>query len=333
MRWGGNPTAAGFGAGYLTRRWAPRSRVYRAPGRGGNQVWPHECALKLPELPRCRWWHLQHLHRRAGQGELLGGAQGWQIPSPSPARGRAGAAKRAGIAWAAGISAGTNPAAPYQMLPPCLRSLRQPSWVQLVLSGPLSPRLDASQWISMSHSNAEKLMIKKDFSLCIIPHLRLLSTPSPRAQAAQPQPGGLVMLGDAGRCWVMLGDAGAASLAPVGGWETKGPLFFGPGGGAGTLHPGCWWWWAQGGLQDPGCPAPRYRLQPQHPQRQDFNKKHIMLPRASAAERFPAGRHCCRPWVQRPPTAPPARGLRGGFSGDTPPPPAAPQAAQRVPSP
>lgn len=137
------------------------------------------------------------------------------IPSLTLVRGRVRAAKQGGIAWAAGISAGTNPAAPYQMLPPCLRSLRQPSWAQLVLSGPLSPRLDASQWISMSHSNAEKLMIKKEvFFLCIIPHLRLLSTPSPRAQAAQPQPWGPVML----RRWVMREPRRQL------GWGTKGPF-------------------------------------------------------------------------------------------------------------
>lgn len=45
----------------------------------------------------------------------------------------------------------------------------------LVLSAPLSPRLDASQWISMSHSNAERtgdLKIKKEvfLSICTIPH-------------------------------------------------------------------------------------------------------------------------------------------------------------------
>jgi len=114
-------------------------------------------------------------------------APGLQIPSPTLVRRRLGAAAQGGIARAAGISAGTNPAAPYQMLPPCLCSLRQPSQAQLVLSSPLSPRLDASQWISMSHSNAEKLMIKKEFFLCIIPYLRLLSTPSLWAQGAQPQ--------------------------------------------------------------------------------------------------------------------------------------------------
>lgn len=134
-----------------------------------------------------------------GRVSHFGTALGLRIPSPTLARGRLGAAKQGGIARAAGISAGTNPATPYQMLPPCLRSLRQPSRAQLVLSGPLSPRLDASQWISMSHSNAEKLMIKKEFFLCIIPHLRPLSTPSPRAQAAQPRPWALVMP----RHWVM----------------------------------------------------------------------------------------------------------------------------------
>ena len=134
-----------------------------------------------------------------GRMSRFGMALGLQIPSLTLARSRVGAAEQGGIARAAGISAGTNPATPYQMLPPCLRSLRQPSRVQLVLSGPLSPRLDASQWISMSHSNAEKLMIKKEFFLCIIPHLRPLSTLSPRAQAAQPQPWGPVMP----RCWVM----------------------------------------------------------------------------------------------------------------------------------
>lgn len=43
----------------------------------------------------------------------------------------------------------------------------------------------------MSHSNAEKLMIKKEFGffffpLCIIPHLRLLSTPSLQAPPRVP---------------------------------------------------------------------------------------------------------------------------------------------------
>lgn len=134
-----------------------------------------------------------------GRMSSFGIALWLSIPSLTLVRGRVRAAKRGGIARAGGISAGINPAALYQILPPCLHLLRQPSWAQLVLSSPLSLRLDASQWISMSHSNAEKLMIKKEFFLCIIPHLRLLSTPSLQAQAAQPQPWGLVML----RCWVM----------------------------------------------------------------------------------------------------------------------------------
>lgn len=118
---------------------------------------------------------------------------------PTPGKEQSRGSRASWNCLGAGIAAGTNPAAAYQMLPPCLRSLRRPSQPQLVLSGPLSPRLDASQWISMSHSNAEKLMIKKEFFLCIIPHLRLLSTPSPQAWVAQPQPWGPVML----RCRVM----------------------------------------------------------------------------------------------------------------------------------
>lgn len=142
------------------------------------------------------------------------------------------------------------------MLPPCLGSLRQPSRAQLVLSGPLSPRLDASQWISMSHSNAEKLMIKKEFFLRIIPHLRLLSTPSPRAH--QPQPRALVMP----RRW------GCRSRIPGSnrGWETgrQRCLFHGASrlllvAGSGTPGP-C------------AIPAPCSRLQTQHLQHRTLIK-------------------------------------------------------------
>lgn len=189
-----------------TRSWAvPLLRHSRVHCIGGekNQV----CDVPWPMKVLCSSLSCQDIGggtRSAsiaalGRMSRFGMAPLLQIPSLTLVRGRVGAAEQGGIARAAGISAGTNPAAPYQMLPPCLRSLRQPSRAQLVLSGPLSPRLDASQWISMSHSNAEKLMIKKEFFLCIIPHLRLLSTPSPWAWAAQPQPWGPVML----RRWVM----------------------------------------------------------------------------------------------------------------------------------
>lgn len=76
----------------------------------------------------------------------------------------------------------------------------------------------------MSHSNAEKLMIKKEFFLCIIPRLRLLSTPSPRARAAQPQPWGPVMLRRWGmrepRPWLAAGMGNQRALSGTGqGWH------------------------------------------------------------------------------------------------------------------
>lgn len=44
----------------------------------------HECALQLPELPRCWWWHPQCLHSRSGQGEPLWDSSGAADPLPDP---------------------------------------------------------------------------------------------------------------------------------------------------------------------------------------------------------------------------------------------------------
>lgn len=385
MRWGATPQqpGAGFGgwifdeadghpaAGLSCSRDTTSCIALEA---GGKKIKNQVCNVPWPTNVLCSSQSCQDVSggtRSAsiaalGRVSHFGTALGPRIPSPTLARGRHGAAEQGGIARAAGISAGTNPAAPYQMLPPCLRSLRQPSWAQLVLSGPLSPRLDASQWISMSHSNAEKLMIKKEFFLCIIPHLRPLSTPSPRAQAAQPRPWALVMP----RHWVMREPRPWLSR----GTENQKSLFETVRAGLGHSVPA-----AFGGrgrvLQVPVPSCPRLSAADPASAAQDFNKKHIMvsnalsglhygpgaslapvvpydflsdepyllskcfhlnsinlskLPWASAAEHFPAspvGCWCCCPGHRGHPQP---RWLGVFGVGARPGPPAAPRAVERV---
>lgn len=114
------------------------------------------CDVPWPVRVLCGSWSCP------GQDEPLWDSSAVQV-TPHPGEGQSRGSRARWDCPGAGMAAGTNPAAPYQMLPPCLRSLHRPNQPQLVLSSPLSPRLDASQWISMSHSNAEKLMIKKEF--------------------------------------------------------------------------------------------------------------------------------------------------------------------------
>lgn len=134
--------------------------------------------LRRAKAAKQRW---QHLRGCSGKDFGTAAAPEEEAESGQPSRcsWAEEAGEQGGIARAARISAGTNPAA---LIRCChLASACTVGQARRSLCYPTlyPPRLDASQWISMSHSNAEKLMIKKEFFFSVLFPTSASSPPCP----------------------------------------------------------------------------------------------------------------------------------------------------------